>query len=190
MSDGKVFELETERLMLQQWTVADREPFAAMTADPRVMAYYPRPLTRSESDTLAEKIRDLIAERGWGFWALRLKPGLEFIGFTGLHIPSDDLPFVPCVEIGWRLAYAHWGKGYATEAAIAALEFGFERLGLDEIVSFAVLANARSRAVMERLGMQDAHQDFLHPQVPEESGLKEHCLYRMTRNQWQRKYVT
>lgn len=190
MTFNKVFELETKRLVLQQWTVADRQPFANMCADPRVMAFYPRPLTRTESDAMAEKIQDLIDERGWGFWALRRRDRLDFIGFTGLHIPTDDLPFAPCVEIGWRLAYAHWGKGYATEAAIAALGFGFEQLGLDEVVSFASLANARSRAVMERLGMQDVHQDFQHPQIPEESSLKRHCLYKMTRDQWKCKYVT
>ena len=173
-------EFETERLVLRQWTPADREPFAALNADPRVMACFPSRLTRAESDAIADRCKALIRARGWGFWAAELKASREFIGFVGLHTPSAELPFAPCVEIGWRLAFSHWGQGLASEAARAALRVGFTALGLDEIVSFTAVGNARSKAVMERLNMREAGT-FEHPQVPEGNPLRLHCLYRLPR---------
>ncbi len=178
-------ELSTPRLRLRQWRPADREPFAALNADPKVMEYFPATLTRAESDALADRCQTLIAERGWGFWALDRTDTQEFIGFLGLHIPVPELPFSPCVEIGWRLAVRHWGQGFATEAGRAALRVGFERLALPEIVSFAVVGNRRSRAVMERLGMRDTTETFDHPKVPQGHKLRQHCLYRLTREQWE-----
>ncbi|MDO4231816.1 MAG: GNAT family N-acetyltransferase [Lautropia sp.] len=175
--------LNTPRIRLRQWLPADREPFALMNADPRVMEWFPACLGQAESDALADRCQALIAERGWGFWAAELKETKAFIGFVGLHVPSPELPFSPCVEIGWRLAADYWGKGLATEAAHAALAFGFERLGLDEIVSFAVAGNQRSRAVMERLGMREAGV-FGHPALPADSPLREHCLYCLGRKAW------
>lgn len=175
-----LIEFETERLVLRQWRPADREPFAALNADSRVMAFFPARLTRAESDAIADRCETLIRERGWGFWAAELKASREFIGFVGLHTPSAELPFSPCVEIGWRLAFAHWGKGLASEAARGALKVGFTSLDLDEIVSFTAVGNARSRAVMERLGMH-ASGTFVHPQLPEGSALRAHCLYRLPR---------
>jgi RimJ/RimL family protein N-acetyltransferase len=110
-------EFETERLFLRQWIPADREPFAALNADSRVMEFFHARLTRAESDSIADRCESLIRERGWGFWAAELKASHEFIGFVGLHTPSAELPFSPCVEIGWRLSFSHWGKGLASEAA-------------------------------------------------------------------------
>lgn len=177
-------EFETPRLRLRVWRDADREPFAALNADPVVMAYFPSVIDRATSDAGIDAWRAQFAEQGWSDWAVEVKGGAPFIGFVGLTVPRRVLPFSPCVEIGWRLARAHWGRGYATEAATGALRVGFERLGLAEIVSFTTLANARSRAVMERIGMHDAHADFEHPGVPEGHGLRPHCLYRITRDAW------
>lgn len=176
----QAIELQTERLRLRQWRDADREPFAALNADPRVMAFFPAPLDRAASDAMADRCAALIAQRGWGFWALELMASGEFIGFAGLHTPSPELPFSPCVEVGWRLAFRHWGKGYATEAAKTALEVAFETLALPEIVAFTVPANLRSRAVMARLGMRESGS-FEHPALPLGHPLRPHCLYRLQR---------
>jgi RimJ/RimL family protein N-acetyltransferase len=176
-------EFDTARLRLRQWCTADREPFAALNADPKVMEFFPALLTRAESDALADRCQAYIDERGWSFWAIETKTTSEFVGFAGLHTPAD-LPFTPCVEVGWRLAAKHWGKGFATEAARGALRVGFERLGLLEIVSFAAVGNVRSRAVMERLGMIDTKETFEHPKVPLGHVLRKHCLYRLSRERW------
>ena len=181
---AELIEFDTERLRLRQWCASDREPFATLNADPKLMQFYPALLTRSESDAMANRCQALIAERGWGFWAVETKIMREFVGFVGLHIPMPELPFSPCVEVGWRLAVEHWGNGFATEAARGALHIGFERLGFPEIVSFTSVGNARSRAVMERLGMREAEETFEQPNVPVGSALRKHCLYRLSREQW------
>jgi RimJ/RimL family protein N-acetyltransferase len=170
--------IETPRLLLRAWRDSDRAPFHALNADPRVMEFFPFVLSRDQSDAMAERCQRLIAERGWGFWAVETRLEREFIGFIGLHAQPDALPFSPCVEIGWRLAHAHWGRGYASEGALAALRTGFDCLGLDEIVSFTALANQRSRAVMERIGMLGAGA-FDHPALPAGHPLRRHCLYRI-----------
>jgi len=180
-----LLELDTQRLRLRQWCTADRGPFATLNADPRVMEYFPAPLVRAESDALADRCQSLIAERGWGFWAVEIQATREFIGFVGLHSPAAELPFSPCVEIGWRLAFAHWGRGFASEAARGALGVGFDSLGLAEIVSFTAVGNRRSRALMERLQMQEMADTFEHPAVPADSPLREHCLYRLSRERWE-----
>ncbi len=177
-------EFETKRLLLRQWKASDRPAFAALNSDPIVMAHFPAPLTREESDAMADHWERLIAERGWGAWAIEIKATGEFIGCVGLHIPRDDLPVSPCVEILWRLAQAHWRQGFATEAARGALHIGFEALRLPEIVSFTVPSNARSRAVMERLGMQMDTATFEHPGVPDGHVLRTHCNYRLSRDSW------
>lgn len=172
----------TARLRLRQWRDADREPFAALNADPVVMRYFANLSTREASDLSIDAWQAEIAQRGWSNWAVEVVQTGEFIGFVGLSVPRRaSLPFMPCVEIGWRLARAHWGRGYAAEAAQAALSVGFERLGLAEIVSFTSLINRPSRAVMERIGMVDSGNDFDHPALPEGSELRRHCLYRITR---------
>lgn len=177
-------ELVTPRLRLRQWRPDDLTACARMVADPEVMKFFPAPLSRTESDELAARCRSLIEERGWGFWAAELREAATFIGFVGLHIPSADLPFSPCVEVGWRLAREHWSRGYATEAATAALEFGFTTLGLGQIVSFTTLGNVRSQAVMHRLGMRRDPEPFEHPALPVGHPLRAHCLYRLDRNVW------
>ncbi len=177
-------EFETQRLLLRQWRAADREPFAALNADPVVMEYFPSPLTREESDATADRCERLIAERGWGAWATEIKATGEFIGFAGLHIPRDDLPISPCVEILWRLAKTRWHQGFATEAARGALHIGFEILRLPEIVSFTVPSNTPSRRVMERLGMRMDAATFEHPGIPDGHVLRAHCNYRLSRDSW------
>ena len=158
---------------------ADRRPFADMNANPDVMEYFPAVLSREESDRLADRIEEHFVTHGFGPWALEIPGVASFAGFVGLSVPPFEAPFTPCVEIGWRLARAYWGHGYVTEAARAALNFGFDELSLQEIVSFTVPANTRSRRVMERLGMvRDPLEDFAHPLVPEGHPLRPHVLYR------------
>lgn len=177
-------EFDTERLRLRQWRASDREPFAAMNADAEVMRFFPSTQTREASDRSVDLWQSEIAGRGWSNWAVELKLGGECIGFIGLTVPWRKLPFTPCVEIGWRLARAHWQRGYATEGARAALRVGFTQLGLDEIVSFTAAVNLPSRAVMERIGMANANEDFEHPAQVEGSPLRTHCLYRLPRARW------
>ncbi|WP_432737167.1 GNAT family N-acetyltransferase [Maridesulfovibrio sp. FT414] len=174
----------TNRLILRQWRSEDYEHFARLNADPQTMRFFPSPLTRPESDNLADKIVGLIAHRGWGFWAVELPGEAPFIGFVGLHIPTSALPFSPCVEIGWRLDRAYWGHGYATEAAEFALEYGFSDLQLDEIVSFTAVQNRPSQAVMKRIGMKSNDDFFEHPELPFGHPLRLHVLCRLSRSDW------
>lgn len=177
--------LRTERLLLRRWRDDDREPFAALNADPEVMAYFPAPLDRAASDALVDRIEAGFTDHGFGMWALESLAEGSFVGFTGLAVPSFSAPFTPAVEVGWRLARPAWGHGFATEAATAALDFGFDRIGLTEIVSFTAAVNERSRAVMGRLGMAyDARDDFDHPGLPDGHPLRRHVLYRMTAARW------
>jgi len=148
------------------------------------MRHFPNSLSRAESDAQAGRIRSAMASRGWGFWAVECPGTAPFIGFTGLSVPGFDAPFTPCVEIGWRLARAFWGQGYASEAARAALAYGFGTLGLTEILAFTARGNARSIAVMRRIGMTyDQADDFLHPLLPEGHPVRPHVLFRITAGQ-------
>lgn len=175
-------EIRTERLLLRRWRDSDREPFAALNADPDVMALLPALLSREESDSLARWVERHFEEHGFGFWAVEVVDGPPFIGLVGLAHVKFEAPFTPAVEIGWRLAREQWDRGYATEAATAALGYGFECLGLDEIVAFTVPHNTRSRRVMERIGMaHDPSDDFDHPRLPEGHPLQRHVLYRARR---------
>jgi len=150
-----------------------------MNADPEVMRYFPSVLAPEQSERVADRIEEHFEARGFGLWALEIPGVVAFAGFVGLAVPRFETAFSPCVEIGWRLARAHWGQGYATEAAAAALRFGFEALRLPEIVSFTVPGNARSRRVMEKLGMtHDPRENFQHPLIPAGHPLREHVLYR------------
>lgn len=176
--------LRTERLLLRQWRDSDRDPWAAMNADPRVMEHFPSTLSRAESDHWAEVNAARIHDQGWGLWAVEIVDGSPFIGFTGLLAPDFPVPGRPdgCVEVGWRLAAEHWGRGYAPEAAAAVLAHAFGELGRDEVVSFTAVDNANSRRVMEKLGM--AHElDFDHPKLPGHR-LERHALYRLARSDW------
>jgi RimJ/RimL family protein N-acetyltransferase len=177
-------ELLTPRLALRQWREEDLEPWAALNADPEVMRYFPATMTRAQSDEWARTIHSTIAVHGWGWWAIEVRDGPEFIGFAGLNRPRFEAHFMPAIEVGWRLARPYWGHGYATEAATAALTFAFDELRCPEVVSFAVDDNERSLAVMRRLGMShDPADDFDHPNVPD-GPLRRHVLYRMSAERW------
>lgn len=175
---------QTARLILRAWRDTDRAPFAAMSADPEVMQYFATPWSAEQSNAAIDTWLAQFAAQGWSNWAVELAGSGEFIGFIGLSVPRRVLPFSPCVEIGWRLARPFWHQGYATEGAREALRVGFELVGLEEIVSFTTLTNRPSRAVMERLGMRNAHADFEHPGVPEGHPLRPHCLYTLRRAEW------
>ena len=151
-----------------------------MNADPLVMAHFPAPQSREESDASARRLAAAVEAQGWGMWALEVAGGEPFIGFTGLAHKTFAAPFTPCTEVGWRLAPAAWGKGYATEAARAAIAFGFDALALDEIVSYTAVGNARSIAVMARLGMR-RDGEFDHPLIAPGSPVRRHVLYRLRR---------
>jgi RimJ/RimL family protein N-acetyltransferase len=177
--------LTTDRLLLRPWLDADREPWAAMSADPEVMRYFPAMLTREESDAFVDRARQGFAERGWGWFALEERATGAFAGVAGLAPVRFETHFTPAVEIGWRLARPAWGQGFATEAARAAVTFAFGELGLDEVVAIAVPANERSLAIMRRLGMtHDPADDFAHPLVPRDHPLCGCVLYRLTRRSW------
>lgn len=169
--------ITTPRLILRPWRDEDAEPFAALTADPVVMEHFQAPLTRDESDAAIARIRAHFAREAFGLWAVEVPGVAPFIGFTGLSRPSW---WPEVIEVGWRLAHAYWGKGYATEAARAALDVGFGTLALDEIVAFVVPPNVRSQRVMDRLGMtRDPDGDFEHPNVAVGHPLRRHWLYRL-----------
>lgn len=182
--------LETQRLYLRQWQISDFELFAEMNADPEVMKYFPKLLTATVSDVIANKCQQLIEDNGWGFWAVGLKDDIEegdtFIGFVGLNETHKALPFAPSIEIGWRLHKDYWRKGYATEAAQASLKFAFEELRLDEVVAFTAVINTPSQSVMQYIGMANTQNNFYHPMLEVSHILAEHVLYKITREQWQR----
>lgn len=178
-------ELETPRLRLRVWRDEDLAAFAAINADAEVMRYFPKPLGRKSSDALAGLIRGNMMKHGWGLWAVDIKTGPGFAGFVGLAVPAFKAQFTPAIEIGWRLARDCWGRGYATEGAQAVLAFAFGRLNLAEVVSFTVVGNERSRAVMERLGMtRKPAEDFDHPMIAAGSPVRRHVLYRLSQKRW------
>ena len=172
--------LSSGRICLRRWRDEDREAFAAMNSDARVMEFFPGRLSRVESDAMVDHIQKHFSEHGFGLWAIEVPDVAPFIGFTGLAVPRFSARFTPCVEVGWRLAFEHWGQGYATEAARLALGYGFGTHALTEVVSFTSATNYRSRAVMERLWMRrDPAEDFDHPALPESHPLRRHVLYRL-----------
>jgi RimJ/RimL family protein N-acetyltransferase len=174
--------IETRRLFLRRWRESDREPFARMNADPRVMEFYPILISRQDSDATMDRIAAHFEQHGYGMCAAELRDSGAFAGYIGLSITAIETHFTPCVEIAWSLAPEFWGRGLATEGAAAALSYGFETLKLNEIVSFTAPANVRSRRVMEKIGMRyDPEGDFDHPQLPEGHPLRRHVLYRLTR---------
>jgi ribosomal-protein-alanine N-acetyltransferase len=181
--------VKADRLTLRRWRPSDRKPFAAMNADPEVMEHFPAPLTQDDSDTMIDRMESGFEEHGFGLWALEIAVTGEFIGFTGLSVPSFQAHFTPAVEIGWRLSRSSWGQGYATEAANCALDIGFGHFGLAEIVSFTTTTNSPSQAVMRRLGMtHDPADDFDHPRVQQGHRLQRHVLWRMTSQNWRGRF--
>jgi RimJ/RimL family protein N-acetyltransferase len=180
-------EFETQRLAFRVWRAEHRPAFAAMNADAEVMRHFPALQTEAQSNASVDAWLEHFAQRRFGNWAVeRLDTG-AFIGFIGLNVPRRVLPFSPCVEVGWRLQRSAWGQGFATEGALACLRVGFETLGQDRIVSFTALGNTRSIAVMQRIGLHDAHAVFDHPALPPGHALRPHCLYTLTREQWLRR---
>ena len=172
--------LTTERLRLRRWRPEDREPFAALNADPETMRFFPSTLTRAESDAMVERIEQRFERDGFGLWAVEVPGQVPFAGFVGLMPVPFEAAFTPAVEVGWRLARDCWGRGYATEAARAAVRFGFDEAGLTEIVSMTAAVNRPSRAVMERIGMhRDPADDFVNPRIPADHRLQPHVLYRL-----------
>ena len=173
--------LETERLILRTWQEKDFVPFCAMNQNPKVMEYFPSVLNESESRAIVDKVKQHFKEHGYTWYSTALKSSGEFIGMVGLIKASFDAHFTPTTEIGWRLMEKHWGKGYATEAAKAALDFAFTELKLPEVVSFTTKDNGRSRRVMEKVGLQyEPKDDFHHPKLNKESPLSLHVLYRLS----------
>jgi RimJ/RimL family protein N-acetyltransferase len=174
--------IKTERVLLRNWERRDREPFARLNSDAHVMEFMPARLSPAESDLMVDRIENHFRKHGFGLYALELRGEGTFIGFVGLSIPGFQAHFTPCVEIGWRLSAEHWGQGLATEAGGVVVRFAFESLALDELVSFTVSTNIRSRRVMEKIGMtHDPSDDFDHPQLPEGHPLRRHVLYRLRR---------
>ncbi|WAJ36786.1 GNAT family N-acetyltransferase [Pseudomonas sp. GOM7] len=181
-----LIETSTERLLLRAWRDADLPALVALNADAEVMRHFPAPLDAEQSAQMLARIQAHFDEYGFGFWALERRDNGELIGATGLAHVGFEAPFVPAVEIGWRLARAHWHQGYASEAARAALAVAFERLGLEQVVSFTVPVNLPSQAVMRTIGMRrDQAGDFLHPLLPSGHPLQAHVLYRIQRSEWQ-----
>lgn len=180
---------QTERLTLRDWQARDLEPFAALNSNETVMEFMPGILSRVESDELVDRIKNSMSENGFGLWALERREDARFIGYAGLLPASFQAYFTPCVEVGWRLDQEFWGYGYATEAAMKALDIGFNKYGLKEIVSFTVPDNVPSRRVMERLGMKhNPKDDFHHPAYAPGHPLSRHVLYRITLEDWKAKH--
>jgi len=176
---ARIIQLKTERLLLRQWKDEDLSPFAQINADPEVMKYFPNILTTEESNQFADRLRDIIQNRGWGLWALELKDTGEFIGYTGLHDIDDQLPFAPGIEIGWRLSKGFWGNGYATEAAKEVLRFALISLQLEKVYSFTSKINENSISVMEKIGMNNTDSDFNHPSLAYDHKPAKHVLFNV-----------
>lgn len=179
--------IETDRLYLRAWQPSDIDPFAELCADPEVMRFFPDVMSREKSKELIARCIEKQEQDGFCMAPIEIKETGEFLGFVGLNRPTyaAPLPFDPCVEIGWRLKQSSWGKGYASEAAIAWLRFGFETIGLEEIVAFTIPANKPSQKVMERIGMsRDLTGNFLHPSLPSDHPVAPHVLYRLAKSDW------
>jgi len=178
--------VRTARLLLREWRDSDREPFAALKADPVVMEHFRGTATRAESEAMVDAMQVAWNERGYGIWAVEEVGSAPFVGYVGLAAVTFEATFTPATEVGWGLAASVWGRGYATEGAQAAFDFGFGREPeLDSIVAFTAVTNGRSARVMERLGMsREPEHDFDHPRVPEGSPVRPHVFYRMTRDRW------
>jgi RimJ/RimL family protein N-acetyltransferase len=177
--------VRTERLDLRHWYNSDRQPFARLNADARVMEFMPSVLAEQESSSLVDRIEAHFQRHGFGLYAAEIRSARRFIGYIGLSVPVFQAALTPCVEIGWRLAREYWGQGLATEGAREVVRYAFEELNLQELVSFTVPANARSLAVMKKIGMTyDPKDDFDHPGLPNGHSLRRHVLYRLSHSKW------
>lgn len=186
-----VADIETQRLLLRRWRPSDLEPFARMNADPRVMEFFPRSISSSESNALAARIQRHFDDNGFGLWAVEIPQLTPFAGFIGLSTPRFEAHFTPCTEVGWRLAVEYWGHGFATEGARAVLDYAFRAIQLTEVVSMTAKCNQRSRRVMERIGMKStSNDDFDHPLIPNGDRLSRHVLYRTRRDADEQSHAT
>jgi len=177
--------LKTERLILRPWEERDLKPFSHINCDPQVMEFYPHLLNYDESAALMHKMIADFSLRGYGFWAVEKQISSTFIGYIGLNYWDLQMPFSPCIDIGWRLSSKEWGHGYAIEGATAALDFGFQIIQLEEIVAMATSGNIRSHRVMQKLGMKsDPQENFEHPKVPKGDPLSLRLLYRLSKQEW------
>jgi RimJ/RimL family protein N-acetyltransferase len=179
MASRRFETIRTDRLLMRRWRESDREPFADLNADPRTMVYFPELLDRAASDALVDRIERNFDLLGYGLWALETAETGQFIGFTGLSPMPADVPGAGGTEVGWRLTRHAWHRGYATEAARAALDVAFGGAGLTEIWSMTAVLNEPSQAVMRRLGMREVAR-FEHPRVPEGHRLRPHVTYHLT----------
>ena len=178
--------LNTDRLILRPWQAQDRAPFTAINRDPAVMQFMPALLSAEESNAFVDRIETHFNQHGFGLWAAQLRNSDQFIGYIGLAVPRFHAPFIPAVEIGWRLASEFWRRGLATEGARTVVEHAFSVLQLTALVSFTVPTNLPSRRVMEKLDMtRDPADDFDHPFLEEGHPLCRHVLYRLSCAQWQ-----
>lgn len=174
---------ETERMVFRDWRELDTVPFRAMNKDPRVMEFFPNTLSDTQTDAFISRINDEFSTYGYGLFAVDEKDKGAFIGFIGFHWAAFQSEFTPCIEIGWRLIFKAWGKGFATEGAKACLKYGFEQLGFDKVLSFTSATNTRSQKVMKKIGMTKS-AEFNHPNVCEDSPLKPHVLFKITQADW------
>jgi [ribosomal protein S5]-alanine N-acetyltransferase len=181
LMESNKYIFESERLGFRKWLPSDAEPFASMNADTEVMEFFPKKLTREESDAFIESIENAFALRGYDMLAVEEKASEDFIGFIGFAHPRFEAPFIPCVEIGWRLDKKYWNKGYATEGAKACLDYGFRTLGFEEVLSFTGIVNVRSERVMQKIGMKKIGE-FNHPSVDPSSHVYRHVLYRIRKS--------
>ena len=177
--------IETGRLILRRWRQVDREPFARLNANPRVMEFHPSLLSCEQSDRFADYIEAHFDEHGFTLYAAELRKEQRFIGFIGIHVPKFQAAFTPCVEIGWRLPADVWNRGLATEGGCAVVRHSFEQLGLMELVSFTAVVNAKSQRVMQKIGMTcNPAENFDHPKLPAGHPLRPHVLYRLRKDDW------
>lgn len=177
--------IETERLLLRTWEEKDIEPFYSMNQDPKVIECLAGPMDIEQVKDFVKKMNTQQEERNYSLWAVEIKESGEFIGFIGLNYTDWEADFTPAVEVGWRLDSKYWGNGYAPEGAKACLEYGFNKIGLEEIISLTVPFNSNSRRVMEKIGLKrDLNGDFTHPKLPKDHRLSQHVLYRLKKDSY------
>lgn len=169
--------IETERLLLRNWSKSDEEPFSKMNSDPEVMKFFPSILTKDESDGLIQRIKIKQEEFGFCYFAAVEKETNDFLGFIGYMYQDYPFKYTPFIDIGWRLKKEAWGKGYATEGAAASIEHARNQ-GLSEIYSVAVHKNHASFNVMKKIGMKEI-DTIDHPKISKESGLNPCKIYHL-----------
>ena len=183
------FRLETERLILRDWTVADREPFLRHTNTPDVMRWLGGVLDDTRAGGMIERLDAYRRDFGFTFWVVERKENGghlsgEILGFCGLK--RANLPPGPLgdMEIGWRFRQDAWGRGYAKEAASAAMRAGFERFEAPHMIALTVLENTPSWGLMLRLGME-RREDLDFEAEGDAAWAKNIAVWSITRRQWE-----